>query len=95
MTRGRPVKCNVGILAVRMRSNCFETQCQKDCWFIALPALPSTTQHLRCYTRPAAKLAITCGAEASKPTTSSIPGSAGSAMEKPFEAMPTTMSFAS
>jgi hypothetical protein len=33
---------------------------------------------------------MSCGVAVSKPTTSSIPGSAGSAIEKPFETMPTT-----
>jgi hypothetical protein len=38
---------------------------------------------------------MSCGVAVSKPTTSSIPGSAGSAIEKPFETMPTTTSRAS
>jgi hypothetical protein len=41
---------------------------------------------------PAAKSEISCGVAVSKPTTSSIPGSAGSAIEKLFETMPTTTS---
>src|SRR5262249_47446397 len=41
---------------------------------------------------PRAKSEISCGVAVSKPTTSSIPGSAGSAIEKPFETMPTTTS---
>ena len=44
---------------------------------------------------PRAKSEISCGVAVSKPTTSSIPGSAGSAIEKPFETMPTTTSRAS
>src|SRR5882724_9509162 len=40
------------------------------------------------------KSAITAGAAASKPTTSSMPSSSGSAIEKPVEVMPTTTSFA-
>ena len=38
------------------------------------------------------KSEISCGVAVSKPTTSSIPGSAGSTIEKPFETMPTTTS---
>ena len=41
-----------------------------------------------------AKSAITPGAAASKPTTSSIPASPGSAIEKPLEIIPTTASLA-
>src|SRR5262249_14333857 len=41
-----------------------------------------------------AKSAITAGAAVSKPTTSSIPASFGSAMLNPFGTMPTTISFA-
>ena len=44
---------------------------------------------------PRAKSEISCGVAVSKPTTSSIPGSFGSAIEKPFETMPTTTSRAS
>jgi hypothetical protein len=44
---------------------------------------------------PRAKSEMSCGVAVSKPTTSSIPGSAGSAIEKPFETMPTTTSRAS
>ena len=44
---------------------------------------------------PRAKSEISCGVAVSKPTTSSIPGSAGSAIEKPFETIPTTTSRAS
>jgi hypothetical protein len=44
---------------------------------------------------PRAKSEISCAVAVSKPTTSSIPGSAGSAIEKPFETMPTTTSRAS
>ena len=44
---------------------------------------------------PRAKSEISCGVAVSKPTTSSIPGSSGSAIEKPFETMPTTTSRAS
>jgi hypothetical protein len=47
------------------------------------------------YIEPRAKSEISCGVAVSKPTTSSIPGSAGSAIEKPFETMPTTTSRAS
>src|SRR5436190_11400674 len=39
---------------------------------------------------PRAKSETSCGVAVSKPTTSSMPGSFGSAMEKPFETMPTT-----
>src|SRR6185503_1852269 len=39
---------------------------------------------------PALKSAMTCGAEASKPTTSSVPGSLGSAMVKSVAVRPTT-----
>jgi hypothetical protein len=38
--------------------------------------------------------AITCGVAVSKPTTSSMPASSGSAMVKPVEVMPTTINFA-
>lgn len=38
---------------------------------------------------------IACGVAVSKPTTSSMPGSRGSAMVKPVAVMPTTMSLAS
>ena len=41
-----------------------------------------------------AKSAITAGAAVSKPTTSSMPASPGSAMENPLETIPTTMSLA-
>ena len=44
---------------------------------------------------PRAKSEMSCGVAVSKPTTSSIPGSAGSAIEKPFETKPTTTSRAS
>src|SRR5262249_31053575 len=44
---------------------------------------------------PRAKSAISCGVAVSKPTTSSMPGSAGSAIEKPFETIPTTTNRAS
>src|SRR6478752_3460002 len=44
---------------------------------------------------PRAKSEMSCGVAVSKPTTSSISGSAGSAIEKPFETMPTTTSRAS
>jgi hypothetical protein len=44
---------------------------------------------------PRAKSEISCGVAVSKPTTSSIPGSDGSAIEKPFETVPTTTSRAS
>jgi hypothetical protein len=44
---------------------------------------------------PRAKSEMSCGVAVSKPTTSSIPGSFGSAIEKPFETMPTTTSRAS
>ena len=39
---------------------------------------------------PRANSEISCGVAVSKPTTSSMPGSFGSAIEKPFETMPTT-----
>ena len=42
------------------------------------------------YTAPRANSEISCGVAVSKPTTSSIPGSFGSAIEKPFETIPTT-----
>jgi hypothetical protein len=45
--------------------------------------------------RPRAKAAISAGVAVSKPTTSSMPGSSGSAMVKPLLTMPTTTSFAS
>jgi len=41
------------------------------------------------------KSAITAGADVSKPTTSSMPRSFGSARVKPLEVMPTTTAFAS
>ena len=44
---------------------------------------------------PRAKSEMSCGVAVSKPTTSSIPGSFGSAIEKPFATMPTTTSRAS
>jgi hypothetical protein len=44
---------------------------------------------------PEAKSEMSCGVAVSKPTTSSIPGSFGSAIEKPFETIPTTTSRAS
>ena len=44
---------------------------------------------------PRAKSAISCGVAVSKPTTSSMPASFGSAIVKPFEIMPTTTSWAS
>ena len=44
---------------------------------------------------PRAKSEMSCGVAVSKPTTSSIPGSAGSAIEKPFDSRPTTTSRAS
>ena len=44
---------------------------------------------------PRAKSEMSCGVAVSKPTTSSIPGSFGSAIEKPFETRPTTTSRAS
>src|SRR5256885_3051229 len=50
---------------------------------------------LRCQRAPRAKSEISCGVAVPKPTTSSIPGSEGSAIEKPFETMPTTTSRAS
>ena len=53
-------------------------------------ALPCTG--VRFYICPAAKSAISCGVAVSKPTTSSMPASSGSAMEKPLDTMPTTIS---
>jgi hypothetical protein len=53
------------------------------------PAAPSSQR------APRAKSEMSCGVAVSKPTTSSIPGSAGSAIEKPFETIPTTTSRAS
>src|SRR5918999_3541616 len=53
------------------------------------PAAPSFQR------APRAKSEMSCGVAVSKPTTSSIPGSFGSAIEKPFETMPTTTSRAS
>jgi hypothetical protein len=53
------------------------------------PVAPSFQRALR------AKSEMSCGVAVSKPTTSSIPESAGSAIEKPFETMPTTTSRAS
>ena len=50
---------------------------------------------LRCQRAPWAKSEMSCGVAVSKPTTSSIPRSDGSAIEKPFETMPTTTSRAS
>jgi hypothetical protein len=50
---------------------------------------------LRCQRAPRAKSEMSCGVAVSKPTTSSIPGSFGAAIEKPFETMPTTTSRAS
>jgi hypothetical protein len=50
---------------------------------------------LRFQRAPRAKSEMSCGVAVSKPTTSSIPGSFGSAIEKPFETMPTTTSRAS
>jgi hypothetical protein len=50
---------------------------------------------LRGQRAPRAKSEMSCGVAVSKPTTSSIPGSFGSAIEKPFETMPTTTSRAS
>jgi hypothetical protein len=50
---------------------------------------------LRAQRAPRAKSEMSCGVAVSKPTTSSIPGSFGSAIEKPFETMPTTTSRAS
>src|SRR6058998_1805510 len=50
---------------------------------------------LRCQRAPRAKSEMSCGVAVSKPTTSSIPWSDGSAIEKPFETMPTTTSRAS
>src|SRR5262245_6577532 len=44
---------------------------------------------------PRAKSEMSCGVAVSKPTTSSIPWSVGSAIEKPFETMPTTTGRAS
>ena len=44
---------------------------------------------------PRAKSEMSCGVTVSKPTTSSIPGSCGAAIVKPFETMPTTTSRAS
>jgi len=44
---------------------------------------------------PEAKSEMSCGVAVSKPTTSSIPGSFGSAIENPFETIPTTTSRAS
>jgi len=46
------------------------------------------------YTRPAEKSAINAGAAESKPTTSSMPPSLGSAMLNPFDVMATTISLA-
>ncbi len=43
---------------------------------------------------PRAKSLITFGAAVSKPTTSSMPASSGSAMVKPFDTIPTTISLA-
>jgi hypothetical protein len=48
------------------------------------PAAPSDQR------APRAKSEINCGVAVSKPTTSSIPGSFGSAIENPFETIPTT-----
>jgi hypothetical protein len=48
-----------------------------------------------CQRAPRAKSEMSCGVAVSKPTTSSIPGSFGSAIEKPFATMPTTTSCAS
>jgi len=45
-------------------------------------------------TLPRAKSAMTAGAALSKPTTSSMPASWGSAIEKPLDTMPTTTSLA-
>jgi hypothetical protein len=53
-------------------------------------ATPSAVQRA-----PRAKSEMSCGVAVSKPTTSSIPRSFGSAIEKPFETMPTTTSRAS
>ena len=56
---------------------------------VRAPAAPSSQR------APRAKSEMSCGVAVSKPTTSSIPGSSGSAIEKPFETMPTTTSRAS
>src|SRR5581483_6543365 len=45
--------------------------------------------------RDRTKSAMTAGADVSKPTTSSMPRSFGSARVKPLEVMPTTTAFAS
>ena len=63
------------------------------------PSLPPFERRARkrggAYTAPRAKSEMSCGVAVSKPTTSSIPWSAGSATEKPFDTMPTATSRAS
>ena len=54
---------------------------------VEAPAAPPARQRA-----PPAKSEMSCGVAVSKPTTSSIPGSAGSAIEKPFETIPATTS---
>jgi len=54
------------------------------------PAEP--VRHAACHETPRVKSAITWGAAPSNPTTSSMPGSVGSAIEKPVDVMPTTIS---
>ena len=76
---------------------------QRDTWRGAsrwFPTCSRRVRHLRGGLEPSAlhertKSAITAGTVVSKPTTSSIPRSFGSARVKPLEVIPTTTAFAS
>jgi hypothetical protein len=66
--------------------------CPTESAGLRFTAAPPAVAVCRAFHR--AKSAMMAGADASNPTTSSMPPSAGSAIVNPLETMPTTMSFA-